>query len=147
MLKYKYLARARYLIYLTRFRSGTPEIIIYFMSRLQDVFNRIQKTKKEQKEIKAMYRDALANSYRYQELIEEIKALKEKKKKMEEAIQDDFRSEFNKLETLKTDIENDVLLMSDLAINKLMKGETVEIVDEKDNKYEPTFSVRFKKAA
>lgn len=116
------------------------------MSRLQEVFNRIQKSKQEQKEIKAMYRDALASSHRYQELLEELKGLKEKKKKMEEAIQDDFRSEFNKLETLKTDIENDVLLMSDLAINKLMKGETVEIQDEKENKYEPIFSVRFKKA-
>lgn len=116
------------------------------MSRLQEVFDRIQKTKKEQKEIKAMYRDALVNSNRYQELIEEIKTMKEKKKKIEEAIQDEFRSEFNKLETLKTDIENDILLMSDLAINKLMKGETVEITDEKDNKYEPTFTVRFKKA-
>lgn len=116
------------------------------MSRLQDVFNRIQKTKKEQKEIKAMYRDALTNNHRYQELLEEIKTLKEKKKKMEESIQDDFRSEFNKLETLKTDVENDILLMSDLAINKLIKGEPVEITDEKDNKYEPTFSVRFKKA-
>jgi len=116
------------------------------MSRLQEVFNRIQSTKKEQKEIKTMYRDALANSHRYQELKEELQAMKEKKKKMEEVIQDDFRSEFNKLETLKIDIENDVLLMSDLAINKLMKGETVEITDEKENKYEPSFTVRFKKA-
>ena len=116
------------------------------MSRIQEVFNRIQKTKKEQREIKAMYRDALANSHRYQEVVEELKAMKEKKKKIEDSIKDDFRSEFNKLDTLKLDVENDTLLMSDLAINKLMKGESLEITDEKDNKYEPTFSVRFKKA-
>lgn len=116
------------------------------MSRLQDVFNRIQQTKKEQREIKSMYRDALTNSQRYQTVVEELKTLKEKKKKIEDSIKDEFRSEFNKLDTLKLDIENDNLLMSDLAINKLMKGETVEITDEKDNKYEPAFSVRFKKA-
>lgn len=92
-----------------------------------------------------MHRDALANSQSYQEVVEEINTLKEKKKKIEEGIRDDFRSEFDKLDTLKTDLENDKMLLADAAISQLMKGETVEIVDQYDNKYEPVFSVRFKK--
>jgi hypothetical protein len=40
---------------------------------------------------------------------------------------------------------NDAELLADLALNQLVSGETVEIVDENDQKYEPIFSVRFKK--
>lgn len=115
------------------------------MSKVQEVFDRIQKSKKEQKEIKAMYKDALVNSKSYQDVLEELKALKEKKKKIEDGIRDDFSSEFNKLDVLKTDIENDSMLLSDAAITKLMKGENVEVTDEKENKYEPIFSVKFKR--
>lgn len=116
------------------------------MSKVQEVFNRIQKSKKEQKEIKIMYSDALALHQEHQKINEELKALKEKKKKIEDSIRDDFGSEFSKLETLKVDIENDKLLLSDAALTQLMKGETVEVVDEKEQKYEPLFSVRFKKS-
>ena len=50
------------------------------MANLQEIFDRIQKTKHEQKEIKAMHRDALANSQSLREISEEVKILKEKKK-------------------------------------------------------------------
>lgn len=116
------------------------------MSIVQDVFNRIQKSKKEQKEIKVMYTDALALHQEFQKINEELKALKDRKKKIEDSIREDFSSEFGKLETLKVDIENDNLLLSDAALTQLMKGETVEVIDEKEQKYEPLFSVRFKKA-
>lgn len=112
---------------------------------MQEIFNRIQKTKKEQKELKSMYRDALANSQSYQNAVEEIKGLKEKKKKIEDSIKDDFKSEFDKLEILKNDIENDNMLLSDAALSRYLKGENVEITDEHSSKYEPIFSVRFKK--
>ena len=116
------------------------------MSILQEVFDRIQKSKKEQKEIKAMYSDALALHQEFQKINEELKTLKERKKKIEDSIRDDFGSEFSKLETLKVDIENDKLLLSDAALTQLMKGETVEVTDEHEQKYEPLFSVRFKKS-
>lgn len=116
------------------------------MSKLQEVFNRIQESKKEQKKIKDMYRDALLNSQEYQNAVEELKTLREKKKEIENNIQLDFSSEFDKLDTLKLDIENDMMLLSDAALTQLMKGETVEITDQYENKYEPVFSVKFKKA-
>lgn len=115
------------------------------MANLQEIFNRIQKSKKEQKEIKTMYRDALVNSDRYKKTTEELTEMKLKKKKIEEDIQTDFRSEFNKLEVLKADIQNDQMLLSDAALTKVAKGEIVEIEDDKNNKYEPIFSVRFKR--
>ena len=115
------------------------------MANLQEIFNRIQSTKKEQRHIRAIYREALVKSQSYQNTVEEISGLKEKKKKIEESIKDDFSSEFSKLDTLKLDIENDNMLLADAALSQIMKGEKIDITDENQSKYEPIFSVRFKK--
>jgi DNA repair exonuclease SbcCD ATPase subunit len=115
------------------------------MPNLQEVFNRMQETKDEQKVIKSVYREALDNSLQYQEVITRYKAVKEEKKKIEENIQTEYRSELSKLDAIKQDLETDKILMSDLALNELTSGHTVEIVDKYENKYEPLFSVKFKK--
>ncbi|MEI6288269.1 MAG: hypothetical protein WCP18_01620 [bacterium] len=114
--------------------------------KLQEVFNRIQESKKEQKQIKSSYRDALLSSAQYQKISEELKELRDKKKEVEETIRVDFRSEYAKLEDLKIDLETDYEMLSDIALTQLMKGETISITDINDVKYEPAFSVRFKKA-
>jgi uncharacterized protein (UPF0335 family) len=113
--------------------------------KLQDVFNDMQKTKKEQKSIKSIYREALIKSQQLKEITDKIMALKEEKKKIENVIKDEFKSELNKLEAFKTELESNKILMSDLAINEMIKGNLIEIVDEYQNKYEPIFNVRFKK--
>ncbi|MDX9893719.1 MAG: hypothetical protein RB292_04925 [Patescibacteria group bacterium] len=115
------------------------------MKNLQDIFNRTQKLKKEQRELKAVYRDALKNSDHYQKILEEIKSLRETKKQIEDGIKADMQSSFQKLENLKYDIETENELMSDLALNHLVKGEPINIKDEYDNEYEPIFAVRFRK--
>ncbi len=115
------------------------------MADIQKVFNRIQESKNESKKIKAMYRDALSTSKEYQDVVEELKELKEKKKVIEEGIKLDFKSEFSRLDQIKTDLESDNLLLSDIAINHIMEGKMIEIMDQYQNKYEPLFSVRFKK--
>ena len=115
------------------------------MSKIQDFFNKIQVNKKKQTDIRKMYKDALATSQQYIEIIDKIKILRDKKKEIELSIQADFSSEFDKLESLKIDIETDNMMMSDLALNQLTKGEMIEISDEYENKYEPIFNVKFKK--
>jgi hypothetical protein len=115
------------------------------MANLQEVFNRIQQTKKEQKELKAMYRDALNNSGAYQRSVEELNKLKEEKKKYEDGIKKEFASEFDKLDILKNELMNDSQLLSDMVLAKVAKGEKVEIKDQYETQYEPLFSVRFKK--
>ena len=112
----------------------------------QEIFNRIQKTKKEQKEIKSMFKDALDNSKSYQEAVEDLRNARDKKKKIEDEIKMDFSSELDKLDTIKVDLENDNMLLSDATLVKLTKGEPIEIIDEYEQKYEPVFSVKFKKA-
>lgn len=113
--------------------------------QLPEVFKRMQERKKEQRDLRALYRDALATNGEYQQLLEEIEALKAKKKKVESSIQADYKSEFDKLEGLKLNIAGDNQLLSDLAIGQLASGEAVKIIDDNQVEYEPVFAVRFKK--
>lgn len=113
--------------------------------QLPDVFKRIQERKKEQRDLKAMYRDVLSVNGEYQRVVEELEALKIKKKKILIGVQAELKEEFNKLEGLKLNIAGDNQLLSDLALNQLTKGEAIKIVDENKVEYEPVFTVRFKK--
>ena len=114
--------------------------------KLSEVFKRVQDKRKEQRDLKAMYRDALLLNGEYQKIVEEMNDLKIKKKKIESSIQADFKSEFDKLEGLKLNISSDNQLLSDLAIRSLANGEEIKIIDEDRVAYEPVFAVRFKKA-
>lgn len=115
------------------------------MQNIQEVFNRIQKAKEKQKELKKMYKEALDQTPGYKNLVEDFKEIRDKKKQTETQVKQDFAKEFEELDDLKTDIQTDQELISDIALNKLVKGETVEVNDKDDNNYEPVFSVKFKK--
>ena len=115
------------------------------MQDIQQIFSRMQEIRKKQKDIRSSYKDALASSGEYAEINEKIKALRERKKQIETRIKTDFASELTKLEDYKIDLESDSTLLSDAALTKFMKGETVQVVDEYNNTYEPEFKVRFKK--
>jgi hypothetical protein len=116
------------------------------MSNLQEIFERIQKTKKEQKEIRNMYRDALTHNRRYQDNLDEIKKMKDNKKAIEQEVKLEMRSEFDKMEVLGNELQNDIMLLSDAALSQLIRGEVVEVIDQNEQKYEPIFTVRFKKS-
>jgi conjugal transfer/entry exclusion protein len=128
------------------FTENTQVLKIINMSKLEEVFFRLQNLRKEQKKIKSSYRDALSNSSQYQNALEDLKSLKEKKKKIEDAVREDFSSEFNRLENLKASIENDNELLSDIALNNLLNGQNVEITDKDNVQYEPIFSIKYKKS-
>ncbi len=116
------------------------------MQNIQEVFDRIKQAKKEMREIKKSYKEALAVSGEYGRTGEELKMLKEKKKRLEAEVQKEMQKEFDKLDELKAAIEDDQTLMSDLALQHLVKGEKVGVTDEYQNQYEPVFQVKFKKA-
>ena len=113
---------------------------------LQEVFNRIRETKVKQKEIRQMYKDALEASHEYQEILNKLDVLKARKKQIETELKNDNANNFKQLDAYKMHVKTDMEMLSDLALNKLMAGETVEVKDEDDQRYEPQFSVRFKKA-
>lgn len=117
------------------------------MKSLQEVFNQIQEVKKQQKDIRSSYRDALANSQEFQHAKDQLEAMKIKKKQIEDAIKLEYASELNKLDELKTELEEQTTMLSDIALTKLMNGEQIEeIVDIKNQTYEPILNVKFKKS-
>ncbi len=116
------------------------------MNDLQEVFNRIRETRNKAKEIRKMYKDSLIANQEYQEVVEKLDNLKLRKKQIELEIKTDQAADFQKLDAYKMHVKNDIEMLSDLALNKLVSGETVEVVDEANNKYEPLFTVKFKKA-
>ncbi len=116
------------------------------MNDLQEVFNRIRETRNKAKQIRKMYKDSLIANQEYQEIVEKLDNLKVRKKQIETATKDDQMADFQKLDAYKMHVKNDMEMLSDLALNKLVSGETVEVIDEDNNKYEPLFTVKFKKA-
>ncbi|MBU0597293.1 hypothetical protein KJ641_01695 [Patescibacteria group bacterium] len=115
------------------------------MKDIQEIFQRIQESKKKQKEIKQMYKDMLDQTPGYKDLVEQAQIIREKKKTVEIAVRQGMSSEIIQLDDIKVDIESDMVMMSDVALSKLLKGETVKVSDEYENEYEPIFSVKFKK--
>jgi len=115
------------------------------MQDLQKVFLHIQENKEKLKDLKTAYKDSLATNQEYQDLQEEIKVRREKKKSIENSIRQGFTQEFIQMDDIKIDIESDQELISDIAVSKIMKGETAEVTDQYENEYEPVVSVKFKK--
>ncbi len=115
------------------------------MQDIQEIFNRMQTIKKQQKDIRSTYKDALDSTPEYKEINDKIKTLRERKKQIENTTKESFSSEFTKLDDFKIDLESESVMLSDVAMTKLMKGETVEVTDEYNNTYEPLFTVKFKK--
>ncbi len=115
------------------------------MRNLEEIFNKIKETKKEQKKIRDMYKDALSHSSEYREVTEEMKKLKDNKKQIEANMQTNFSNEMGKLDRLKQEVADNEQMLSDIAMTQYAEGKNVEIKDEHDNIYEPIFSVKFKK--
>lgn len=115
------------------------------MKDLQSIFNRIQEKKKEMKDIKGRYQDALINESVHESLKEKIKKLREQKKEIESVVQAQMGRDYERLEDLKYDMDSDKELLSDMALTQLMDGKPLEVSDEKENEYEPVIKVTFKK--
>lgn len=115
------------------------------MQNIQDVFNHIREMKKEQKDLRDMYKDALVQADEYEEIVEKIATLREKKKEIEMRVQGQLGRAYEKFEDLKREVDTQKEMMNDIALSTLMKGETVFVKDEFDNDYEPNWKVAFKK--
>lgn len=116
------------------------------MQSVQDVFIRIQGIKKEQRTLRALYRDSLRSSHEYQEVRLELERLQEKKKHVEDSIKSQFSSEMEKLDDLKGKFQEDAQLLTDSVLTRLMKGEIVKVIDAYNNSYDPIVKVTFKKS-
>ena len=75
---------------------------------------------------------------------EQIERLRLKKMRMEDSARGDLDQ---KMDLLKLNIKEGIQVMSDVALNAIMKGESIKLKDDENNEYEPIFSIRFKKTS
>lgn len=113
---------------------------------VQSLFRHIQEMQRERRSIRKEYQDVLGQETEYQAIIEEIKRLRERKQQIETKARESMGRRFQEFEDLGEEISSEQEMMSDVAMTTLMDGKSIEVVDEFDNKYDPIFSVKFKKA-
>jgi len=116
------------------------------MAELKEIHDRMKVKKSEKKDVSQLIRDVFDQSKPYQEVMEQLKTLKAKRLQLQNEIRAGLMSEVEKIDKLTLELQTDAMLMSDLALTMMMKGETVELTDDNDVKYEPVFKVSFKKA-
>lgn len=117
------------------------------MQSIQELFDKLQENKKEQKEIKREYQDALANTNEYEETAEELKKLREKKKRIETIARNRMGERYAHLEDLKEKADELNQMIADIAMSTLAEGKSVEIKDQYENSYEPVYKISFRKIA
>lgn len=115
------------------------------MPDLKEIHSRIRAKKDEKKKVNTIFKDVLAQSKPYQDVLDELKKLKAKKIQIESEIRADFGKEMEQLERLTLDVKTDEILLTDLSLTMLMKGQPLDLTDENDVKYEPVFRITFKK--
>ena len=115
------------------------------LEKLQEAYKQLTDKKAQRKEIQASFKDDLDTNARYREIAEELKALREEKKQIENEVYSRSMVDVQRMEDLKQDVKTHEMLVSDLAVNLMMQNESVEVTDEYNNKYEAQFGVKFKK--
>ena len=114
---------------------------------IQEIFNGIKEKKDQLKDLRVVCKDLLAASSEYKDLEEQMKTLREKKKKVIAMVNEQCANEIIKIADIKIDLESDQEMLSTLAMTKYTKGENIELKDKYENTYEPIFSVKFKKTS
>jgi predicted nuclease with TOPRIM domain len=109
------------------------------MQDIQELFQKLQEYKKEQRDVRKEFKYSLENDGKYMELTEELKTLREKKKQIEDSYKP------AKLEEIKDEIDDLNEMISDIAMNTLMEGKSVYLKDEYEVEYEPVYKISFKK--
>lgn len=115
------------------------------MQDIQEIFNRIQDAGRELRELKNSYKDSLNSTGEYESLKEEIQSLRDRKKSIEGAVEAQMVDHMQKMDQIARSIQTDRQMLSDIALAKLLKGEQVDLVGPREEKFDPVFSVRFVK--
>lgn len=113
--------------------------------RLKDIHDNLKSEKAKRRDLKTIVKDALTNSHRYNEALEQLEQAKLKVQGIKAAIMSDLKSELESIDKCTHEIKAFQELLSDVALSELMKGETVEIDDpDVEHILNPVFKVSFK---
>jgi len=113
------------------------------MKQIQLLFDETLQIEKDKKYKMDDYKNLLSENIEYNNLKEEIKSLRDKKKRIEENALAECGIE---IDDINREIRGNKEMLSDIAITQLMdKGKVEKISDEYGNEYEPVIKVSFKK--
>ena len=115
------------------------------MRGIQEIFDQIQELKQVRKEINREYRDALVQAEGYEDLKEEVKTMREKKKFKEDQVRASLGAHWGKFEDATTKIAELEQMLTDIAMTTLMDGNSINLKDKNDVEYEPSYKITFKK--
>ncbi len=115
------------------------------MQELKEVYTRLQGKKKERRELTKMFQDELKHNGEYQELVKEMKRLREKKTSIEDQAKASALSNVQQLDNLKNEIQSSTELLTDITLNLFLARESIELIDEDNSRLLPAFTVKFKK--
>ena len=113
--------------------------------QLSMLFEGLTSKKATAKEIKTAIKEEMERHPRYKEIMETLRTWKTELKMIEQIAKDRLKVEAESLDHLKDEIESDKVMMTDIAVNMLHKGETTEFEFD-GQKYIATFAVKFKKS-
>lgn len=108
-------------------------------------FQRYAETVAEKKDVKQIIKEAFEQSDIWKRAKEKVDGAKEELKTIEQEIKSGLSKEVENLEQLKSEEENDKMLMSDQALSMLVKGEEVKVKNKNGVEFYGEFSVKFKK--
>jgi hypothetical protein len=115
------------------------------MQNLNEIHKTLETKRREMRELNKMFRDELRNHHEYQTVVDELNTLREKKKSIENEVRASSQAALTNLDLLKLDVKSYTEMLSDVALNKYAAHENIEIVDDENVKWLPTFTVKFKK--
>jgi uncharacterized coiled-coil DUF342 family protein len=115
------------------------------MQDLKEVYSNLQAKKKERRELMKSFQDQLKHDGKYQEIVDEIKTLREQKKSIENTARAAAFADARQLDDLADEIKGSTELLTDVVVAKFLNRETVELTDEEENRLVPVFSVKFRK--
>lgn len=112
---------------------------------LELIYSQVVDKKKKIKVINDMFKDALINHPDYEKLMEKRKKLNAEVNKLKKEVAKDFTKEFDNRDKLKTEIDDHVSKMSDIAVNEAINGRNVTFKDQYGNDYRPYIIAKFTK--
>ena len=115
------------------------------MPDIKDIHKELEAKRRELRELNKMMRDELSASKEYCDLVDEGKTLRDKKKSVENDVRGRNSEALGKIDLLKLEIKAITEQLSDVAINKYAANESIEFMDENNNRWMPVFTVKFKK--
>lgn len=113
--------------------------------QLQMLFSDYETKQFKVRELSAIIREKIETHPKYREVKSNLDTWRAEMNQIKQSVYDELESEVSTLDSLKLDVNGHKMMLCDLAIHQLSNGEPIEI--EKDGiKYDPIFSVKFKKA-